>query len=164
MTTKTTTIEDSEVQLLERFESKLKFSPRTSCWVWQAGTDSNGAGKFTLDGQKVIAHRLAYELYVNEIPDGYIVRQTCGNRLCCNPKHLELVHKPNHFNKLSTEQISQIHRLRLGGLTHREIAERVECSDSHVDRVLRGISRQLDAPTLDELLEPTPYLLAQFAS
>jgi hypothetical protein len=159
-----TTTDNSETKLLERFESKLKFNPRTGCWVWQASTDSNGAGSFKLDGHMVVAHRLAYELYAGEIPDGYIVRQTCGNRLCCNPKHLELVYRPKHFNKLSNEQITQIHRLRLGGLSQRAIADKVGCSDVHVSDVLRGVYRQLDAPTLDELLEPTPYLLAQFAS
>jgi hypothetical protein len=151
MTTTTATTTDSETALLERFESKLKYNPRTQCWVWTANTGRDGYGQFNLDGRQAIAHRLAYELYVNEIHEGYIVRQTCGNKLCC-------------FNKLTEDQITQIHRLRLGGLSQQTIADKVGCSDVHVSCVLRGVYRQSDTPTLEELLEPTPYLLTRLSN
>lgn len=34
------------------------------------------------------AARLVYEVYRGEIPENYIVRQTCKNLKCVNPKHL----------------------------------------------------------------------------
>jgi hypothetical protein len=37
------------------------------------------------------AHRASYAAFVAPIPDGAIIRQSCGNRLCINPEHLEIV-------------------------------------------------------------------------
>jgi len=37
------------------------------------------------------AHRASYQLFVGPIPAHSQVRQTCGNRLCINPDHLELL-------------------------------------------------------------------------
>jgi len=37
------------------------------------------------------AHRASYGTFVAPIPDGAIVRQSCGNRLRVNPEHLEIV-------------------------------------------------------------------------
>jgi hypothetical protein len=65
----------------------------TGCWLWQAGTTSNGYGKFRLShrGRTVRAHRYAYELLVGPIPDGLQLDHLCRNRVCVNPAHLEPV-------------------------------------------------------------------------
>ena len=41
-------------------------------------------------------HRFIYRAHYGEIPEGQEVHHKCGNRACCNPKHLELVCKVAH--------------------------------------------------------------------
>jgi len=37
------------------------------------------------------AHRASYQAFIGPIPPRGQVTQTCGNRLCINPDHLELM-------------------------------------------------------------------------
>jgi hypothetical protein len=68
-----------------------------SCWPWQAGSDKDGYGKFTITlpriGKKqrqinIRAHRLAYILTQGPVPREVLVRHTCDTPACCNPDHL----------------------------------------------------------------------------
>jgi hypothetical protein len=60
------------------------------CWVWQGAKSDNGYGSITLGNKSFRAHRLAYETFIGEIPNGMTVHHKCANRACCNPEHLEL--------------------------------------------------------------------------
>lgn len=83
----------------------LKIEKTDSCWVWRGLVDRNGYGSINLRaGQKRLAHRLAYEVFVGAIPDGTELDHvchtrdaecpggdTCLHRRCVNPAHLEPV-------------------------------------------------------------------------
>jgi hypothetical protein len=59
------------------------------CWIWTGR--KNGAGCCKYYGHETSAHRVAWILIGREIPDGMNVARTCGNVLCVNPDHCELV-------------------------------------------------------------------------
>ncbi|HKY57619.1 MAG TPA: HNH endonuclease signature motif containing protein [Aeromicrobium sp.] len=74
----------------ERF--KARFSVAASgCWEWNGYRDKGGYGRFSLDGQSRLAHRVSYALFVGEIPEGLTLDHLCRNRCCVNPSHLEPV-------------------------------------------------------------------------
>ena len=66
------------------------------CWDWQRQVGNSGYGKTQLrdeagDMQWVSAQHASYLAFVGPVPPGKYVDQTCNNRLCVNPDHLELV-------------------------------------------------------------------------
>lgn len=71
-----------------RFWSKVQTGDLDVCWPWRAGLTTAGYGSFSFKSDLHIASRVAYQLAHGEIPDGLIVRHTCDNPPCCNPRHL----------------------------------------------------------------------------
>lgn len=85
------------MEVEERFWTKVNWGTDLECWPWLAATNWQGYGKFCLtfaDGahkRGAMAHRVAYELELGEIPDGMTVDHLCRNKGCVNPAHMELV-------------------------------------------------------------------------
>lgn len=74
----------------ERWKKKLwsrvrKYGP-LGCWEWTGLLTHNGYPKLA----RVRVHRWTYEEANGPIPEGMLVRHTCNNRICVNPKHLKL--------------------------------------------------------------------------
>jgi len=79
-----------------RFWAKVDPGWTDDCWTWNANTDKDGYGIFSMptggpQARNVKAHRWAYEQYVGPIPDGLVIDHLCRNRGCVNPGHLEPV-------------------------------------------------------------------------
>lgn len=95
------------MELEERFWSKVDWDNNEPerCWHWKAGKLPNGYGMFWIKEveNNVAAHRIAYELEVDDIEEWLVIDHTCHDpvtcaggktclhRLCCNPNHLRTV-------------------------------------------------------------------------
>lgn len=68
----------------------------SGCWIWQGQVSNSGYGRTMVRDtdstvKMVSAQAASYQQFIAEVPDGYLVKQSCGNRLCINPQHLELL-------------------------------------------------------------------------
>lgn len=72
-----------------RFTSRYQVQA-DGCWQWLRPLD-HGYGRFWLEGRTRLAHAVAYELYVGQVPHGLHLDHLCRNRGCVNPQHLEPV-------------------------------------------------------------------------
>ena len=104
---------------MKRLLAKVDAS-NSDCWNWTASTTTRGYPQFRLDGKVVKAYRTMYEYFVGPIPDGLDVNHICGNRLCMNYRHMELVSR--------TETL-----LRAGvpDMTHKRYAAQTHCKRGH---------------------------------
>lgn len=77
----------------ERFWSFVDRSQgERACWNWTGPVRArDGYGVLSIPTRQESAHRAAFILTHGGIPVGYVVTRMCGNRQCCNPKHLEAV-------------------------------------------------------------------------
>lgn len=90
----------------ERFVSKIEKTD--SCWIWKGNIDSL-YGRFTLNGKRVGAHRLSYEIFNDFIPNGLEIDHLCNNTVCVNPKHLEAVTRKENNKRMFFNRIPKTH-------------------------------------------------------
>ena len=100
------------VPLRECFESKCDVNaPPWLCWPWRGALHRNLYGKLGASGAgtgTLLAHRVAYELYIGPIPEGLHVRHTCDNPPCCNPDHLRVgTQRDNYDDAVSRGRTKQ---------------------------------------------------------
>ena len=80
-------VRDEERDLIRDFWANVRVTD--GCWEW-TGPNDGKYGRFYRGGQSNRAHRLSYELFVGEIPDGLWVLHHCDNPPCIRPDHLFL--------------------------------------------------------------------------
>ncbi|MEO5343627.1 MAG: HNH endonuclease [Gammaproteobacteria bacterium SHHR-1] len=83
----------SSLRLRGLIRLQVQINPDTSCWEWQGQIANSGHGRMMISdaqGRRTVsAAQASFIAHHEELPPGVRVRQTCGNRLCVNPDHLQ---------------------------------------------------------------------------
>jgi hypothetical protein len=75
--------------LAQRLAARVRANLVTDCWEWVGPLVSTGGGTypaFRVLGEQ-FAHRVAYRMWVGEIPQGHYLAPACAGRFCINPFH-----------------------------------------------------------------------------
>ena len=144
-----------------RFWAKVLRGDPDECWPWQAYTDRDGYGRFSLNGRKERAHRVAARLDGRDLT-GKVVRHTCDNPTCVNPRHLKTGTQRENMrdrdrrnrqprgvrngrSRLSREDIIAI---RQDGRPAKELARHFGTSASNIREIRTGRSwRHVEQPS-----------------
>ena len=84
-----------------------------ACWPFTGGLNSEGRPYFQVDGKKILAYRLTWELFTGEQLGDRLLRHKCDNQVCCNPRHGEPGNHDENMNDMKTRERH--------GLTHHMI-------------------------------------------
>ena len=147
---------------IKRFWNHVHKGESNECWLWTAGCFAGGYGSFSVDGQRLRAHVIAYALTIGIWPTGLEIRHTCDFPKCCNPLHLidgthaenmrDMVDRGRHHPgtihgeqngrcKLSDKEVAEIRRLGLFfGATEIRRMMKLEhrVTRDHIGKILRG--------------------------
>jgi len=109
--------------LFQRLISKLEYNTETYCWLWN-GRIRKGYGEIKYYGKHLGTHRVAYQYFVKDIPDGLCVLHKCDVPSCCNPMHLFLgTKKDNSLDAIKKGRICRGEQVSNSKLTTKDIVD-----------------------------------------
>ena len=89
---------------IERFMIPTVIQMESGCWLWTGAVKAAYGEARGKDQKSLRAHRVFYEAYNGPIPDDMCLDHLCSEKLCVNPKHLEVVTRAEN-NRRTAERL-----------------------------------------------------------
>ena len=135
----------------DRFWSRVDIETiPDGCWPWTGSLNAEGRGRITIGGRTDYAYRWSLRLSGVDIPEGAVVRHTCGNPSCVRHDHLAvgdqrennldaIDHGRNQLAKLNAHAVRRMRERHAADRTPvRELAAEHGVSPSAVSAALTG--------------------------
>lgn len=132
------------------------------CWVCSYAVSHKGYSRIFTNNKNVRVHRLSYEHFRGEIPEGMMVCHRCDVRNCWNPSHLflgtaqdnvdDMTAKGRNSNGagcpeqktrnalLTEEKVREIRRRASGGEKSTALSRTFGVSPQQICKIIRGAS------------------------
>lgn len=78
-------------ELPPEIQDRIMPEPMSGCWLWIGRLTRGDYAQVYYRGRTHRSHRIVYQLFVCDIPDGLELDHTCKLRSCVNPAHLDPV-------------------------------------------------------------------------
>lgn len=126
--------------LLDRIQKK------EDCWEWMGSLTKVGYGKIQVKNKNYTTHRLSYEIFKGQIPDGNMICHSCDNKKCINPEHLWVGSAKDNMH----DMIQKGRKVAKTGWKHTEETKQKFKLRPHSDR--RGEKHHLSKLTSEDVL------------
>ena len=145
--------------MIASFFSHTSENPKTGCIEWTGTLDKDGYGKFYYKGRTLIAHRVAWLIEHNEIPNKCVLHM-CDNPKCVNPAHLftgtqkenihDMIRKGREnktkfargskvgISRLKEQDIPNVREMYQSGMSQQGIADKLGVNQSTISNILNG--------------------------
>lgn len=130
------------MDIKERLMKNIKLNPYSDCWEWQ-GSKRCGYGRTIIGSRKdgsrksISAHRLSYQIYVGEIPEGYEICHKCDNPSCINPDHLFAGTRQDNIDDRERKHRNVV---KIGEEQPRSKLTKKAVKDARHDHIVNGVS------------------------
>lgn len=135
----------------------------TPCWPWTGGLSASGRPYFNVDGKKVLAYRLVYELVTGDVLGDRIAMHQCDNEICCRHDHIKPGDHQQNMDEMKERErhglphhvVTAIRTLSTGGRTHKEIAALYGIGRSTVTEIVNKVNYGGVAPSKERSSKDT---------
>ena len=131
---------------------------RTPCLISTLAPSKDGYVRQTVNGKKVLAHRVAYEQVHGEIEAGLEIDHKCSQRNCVRVDHLEAVSPEENLRRCGKCKLTpaDVIEIRRSNEAQRVLAERHGVTPGHISRIQAGLVwRDVVDPEVPTDTEPT---------
>ncbi len=148
--------EASKKRILEKIDIQ-----ENGCWIFKS-TNHLGYGRFWFNKREQVAHRVTWQIYKGEIPEGLLVLHKCDNPSCCNPEHMflgtqkdniqdaikkerfDICRRPPIRYKLRYEDVIKIKELYKDGVPQTKLKDLFSVSFGCISKIVSGDSWKIN--------------------